>query len=70
MEKKAYKAPAILIHSLKIDNILLIQASQTLQPEVTQLNASGIRMGTQTALSKGFDGPIFDDDYDDDEYDF
>lgn len=73
MEKKAYITPMMNIHGLKIETEILLASKGPMAPqrEYTKLNAGGIRMGTQTALSKGFGGPIIDDDdYDDDDFDF
>lgn len=71
MEKKAYITPMMNIHGLKIETEILIGSPKAPKKEYSLLNAGGIRMGTQTALSKGFGGPIFDDDdYDDDDFDF
>lgn len=67
MEKKTYIAPTMNIHGLVIETMILA-GSET--PN-NLLNAGGLRMGTQTALAKGFGGPIIDDDdYDDDDFDF
>lgn len=64
MEKKAYIAPMMKIHGLKVETVILAGSPSL-------LNAGGLRMGTQTALAKGFGGPIIDDDdYDDDDFDF
>lgn len=64
MEKKAYIAPIMNVHKIMIESMIL---SGTNTPN-NLLNTESLRMGTQTALSKGYGGPIFDDeDYDDDE---
>lgn len=68
--KKTYISPAMNVHGLKLESMILVGVSKVTPTQA--LNAGGIRMGTQTALSKGGGGPLIDDDddFDDDGFDY